>query len=201
MAVRGHDRSENCAARKYKPEWAQGDIRLDPGALPQRLNFSRVIKDTRVQSPVEFTVNDRGAVMKQVLESGLPLSMALPTASFRGVAARAYENEDGSGTVTLELLHSDAHLCVPLCVSDTIEQAADDWRDWSKTLGLPMLLIDELGEIHQVDQKVGITSRTPKARRRRVSMLKRRPNFLRRRKTGMIGPVVRLSAEEIIARN
>ena len=38
-------------------------------------------------------------------------------------------------------------------------------------------------------------------RRRRLGALKHRPWFLRRRKPGVVGPVVRISGEELIARN
>ena len=126
--------------------------------------------------------------------------MALPSKAFRGVAARAYENDDGSNTVTLELLHSDVDLSVPLCVSDTVEDAAADWHSWAKRLGLPMLLVDQNGNTTVVKNHTALSSQEPKPRRRRVSMMPNRPNFMRRRKVGMVGPVVRISANEIIAR-
>ena len=138
--------------------------------------------------------------MKRDLTCGLPLSMALPNKAFKGVAARAFDNEDGSNTVTLELLHSDPALSVPLCVAATAEDAACDWHSWAKKTGLPMLLLDESGEIAVVKDADALIMREPKARRRRVSILKYRPRFLRRRKVGMVGPVERITAREIIAR-
>ncbi len=131
--------------RGTKPVWAGLDLRLDPYALPQKIAYDRVApqlsEDARGKQ-IEFTLNTKGAVVKCDLNCGLPLSMSLPSRAFLGVAARAYENEDGSHTVTLELLHHDAELSVPLCVSDTVEDAAADWHSWSKRLGLPMLLVD-----------------------------------------------------------
>lgn len=186
-----------------KPVWAGRDLRLDPYALPQKVACDRrhpTLSGATSSSQIEFTLNTKGAVMKCDLNCGLPVSMALPKAAFLGVAARAYENGDGSNTVTLELLHRDAELSVPLCVSDTVENAAADWHSWSRNLGLPMLLIDEGGNATVVNDHSGLTSRTPKPRRRRVSMLPNRPNFLRRRKMGMVGPAVVLKAHEIIAR-
>jgi len=194
-------------AQNKKPIWANAELRLDPYALPQKMSYNRA-KLTLSGAPrghtanmlVEFTLDAKGAVMKRDLNCGLPISMALPNRAFTGVAARAYENEDGSNTVTLELLHHDAELCVPLCVSDTVEDASADWHSWAKKLGLPMLLVDTSGHATVVKAHAGISSLAAKPRRRRASMMKQRPNFLRRRKLGMIGPVVRIKADEIIAR-
>lgn len=191
-------------AMQGKPVWAATYLRLDPYALPQKMSYDRggpKLSGGIRGTEVEFTLNATGAVMKRDLDCGLPLSMALPNKAFMGVAARAYENEDGSNTVTLELLHHDRELSVPLCVSDTVEDAAADWHSWAKRLGLPMLLVDQNGNATVVKDHSGISSQSPKPRRRRASMMPGRPNFLRRRKTGMVGPVVYITAEEIIARN
>ena len=191
-------------ANAGKPIWAHANLRMDPYALPQKASYDRggpKLSGALRGSRVEFTVTQNGAVMKRDLDCGLPLSMALPNAVFQGVAARAYENDDGSNTVTLELLHRDADLSIPLCVSATVEDAAADWHSWAKNLGLPMLFIDQHGNAEVVRDHAGITSQVPKPRRRRFAMLPNRPNFLRRRKTGSLGPVVRLQAREIIARS
>ena len=194
----------NQAVQIKKPVWADKDIRLDPYALPQTISYDRASLSGRgqeIEKQVEFTLNAKGAVMKRDLDCGLPLSMALPNKAFAGIAARAYENDDGSNTVTLELLHHDADLSVPLCVCDTVEEAAVDWHSWAKQLGLPMLLVDSAGHATVVKDYAGASSLAPKPRRRRVAMMPNRPNFMRRRKMGMIGPVVRVTADEIIARN
>ena len=194
-------------ATNKKPIWADDELRLDPYSLPQKMSYNRANKSLsgashgqKANTKVEFTLDAKGAVMKRDLNCGLPISMALPNRAFTGVAARAYENEDGSNTVTLELLHHDAELSVPLCVSDTVEDAAADWHSWAKNLGLPMLLVDINGHATVVKAHAGISSLAPKPRRRRASTLKHRPNFMRRRKMGMVGPVVRIKADEIIAR-
>lgn len=197
MDVRGRHTE---GAQHNKPVWADADLRLDPYALPQKMTYERAALSSRRRA-FEFTLNARGATLKCDMECGLPLSLALPKRAFEGVAARAFENEDGTSTVTLELLHKDAALSVPLCVSNTVEEAAADWHSWANQLGLPMLVIDEAGQASVVKDPSGLTSHAPKPRRRRSSYLKHRPYFLRRRKVGMIGPVERISADEIIARN
>ena len=191
-------------AAQGKPIWASANMRLDPYSLPQHITYDRgglALSSGSRKTRVEFTLNAKGAVMKRDLDCGLPLSMALPKKAFMGVAARAYENEDGSSTVTLELLHHDREMSVPLCVSDMVEDAAADWHSWAKRLGLPMLLVDQNGNATIVKDHSGISSQNPKPRRRRASMMPARAKFLRRRKIGMVGPVVVLTAGEIIARN
>ena len=153
-----------------KPVWANADLRLDPYALPQKMSYDRAgpkLSGGLRGTEVEFTLNATGAVMKRDLDCGLPLSMSLPSKAFKGVAARAYENEDGTNTVTLELLHHDRELSVPLCVSQIVEDAAADWHSWAKRLGLPMLLIDQNGNATVVKDHSGISCQTPKPRRRR----------------------------------
>jgi len=197
-------REAKTGLRGTKPIWAGHDLRLDPYSLPQKISYDRggpKLSGSTRNAQIEFTLNTKGAVVRCDLDCGLPLSMALPSQAFLGVAARAYENEDGTNTVTLELLHKDADLSVPLCVSDTVEDAAADWHSWSKRLCLPMLLVDPEGRASVVKDHAGISSLSPKPRRRRAALMPSRPNFLRRRKTGIVGPTERLHAREIIARS
>lgn len=195
--------SANNSVRGTKPKWAGLDLRLDPYALPQKISYNREaprLSGDAHGSRIEFTVNTEGALVRCDMTCGLPLAMSLPNKAFIGVAARAYENDDGSNTVTLELLHHDAELSVPLCVSESVEDAASDWHSWSKRLGLPMLLVDSQGNATKVKDHSGVASLSPKPRRRRRSLMPNRPNFLRRRKMGKVGPVERIAAREIIAR-
>ena len=179
-----------------KPAWAGREMRLDPYQLPQRVEYNH-----EGHNAVNVTLGSNGAVMKRQLNCGLPLSMSLPSRAFEGVAARAFENEDGSTTVTLELRHSDKDLSVPLCVSDAVEDVACDWHSWARALNLPMLMIDEAGNANVVKVSGLAVDAEPAPRRRRVSSIRHRPNFLRRRKSGTVGPIERLHAREIIARN
>jgi len=182
-----------------KPVWADAEMRLDPFLLPQKVSYAR--RDAEKEN-ISFTVDIEGAVMKRKLNCGLPLSMALPARAFRGVAARAFEGEDGNTTVTLELLHKDETISVPLLVSDNLDDVAADWHSWSRTLRLPMLMIDVDGTVSTVQNTLGLLrAEEPKPRRRRHNTVKRRPRFLMRRKPGIISEVAVLSADEIIARN
>src|SRR5690606_21704855 len=151
---------------------------------------------------VSFTVDQRGVTMRRLLaNSGLPVTFALPARAFRGVAARAIEHGDGNVTVTLELMHNDPMLCVPLLVAHDLEDVAADWRAWSDAYRLPMLLVEADGIARPLEESLGLVKTSAPARRRkgRVSA-RRRPRFLARRKTGDLGLRLVVDGEEIIPR-
>ena len=173
-----------------KPEWTGDTIALDPYAAAQNVIWRSERRN------VQARIAAAQVTVRRELECGVPLKLRLPAKAFEGIAARAFENEDGSCTVTLELLHSDPALSVPLLVCDDPEGAARDWRSWARNLRLPMLIASEDGHVVvENDQPL------PHARRRRTTRAKHRPNFLRRRKVGVARPIERLAAREIIARN
>ena len=186
-----------------KPTWAGSDLRLDPFRLPQAVSYAG--RDDL--GDVTFTVDHRGVTIRRILEaSRLPVSIALPARAFRGVAARAIEDGGGEVTVTLELLHADPALSVPLLVAHDLDDVAADWRAWSDAYRLPMLLIEADGEARTLEESLGLVKKGPPAPRRkgRVST-QRRPRFLARRKTGDLGGDLGMrlvvDGHEIIARD
>jgi hypothetical protein len=103
--------------------------------------------------------------------------------------------------VSLELLHHDSALSLPLLVSDNLDDIAADWHAWSRMMRLPMLIIGADDEAQPVREQLGeILIEAPFERRKRYATLKHRPWFLRRRKPGKVGPVEKISGEELIAR-
>ena len=172
-----------------KPDWCVDRIALDPYAGAQRVTWRAG------RANAEARITGEGVVVRHELECGVPLKLRMPLSAFEGVAARAFENEDGSCTVTLELLHSDPNLSVPLFSGDDPQGAARDWRSWARSTRLPMLIASAEGHV-VVDED----SRPPFVRRRRHTAVKRRPSFLRRRRPGRAGPVERIDVREIIAR-
>jgi hypothetical protein len=181
-----------------KPVWAGRNMRLDPFRLPQVVSYA-----TRDDfGDVTFTIDQRGAIVKRILQmSGLPATVVLPANAFRGVAARAMEDPDGNVTVTLELLHNDPMLSVPLLVADNLEDVAADWRAWADAYRLPMLLIEADGVARTLEESLGaaIKALPPQDRRKRYMTPKHRPRFLMRRKPGNLGLRLVISGEEIIA--
>lgn len=166
-------------------------LRLDPYQSSHRLSVGSK----------SWKLDRNGAVVKKTLTCGLPVTMAVPTRAFKGVAARAVEDQNGEMTVTLELLHNDPELCVPLLYANDMSDIAADWHSWSRLMKLPMLIVGLEGETTEVQQMLGeIMVEAPWERRKRITAIKHRPNFLRRRKEGVVGKVERISAEELIAR-
>ncbi|MCB1386704.1 MAG: hypothetical protein KDJ80_12295 [Nitratireductor sp.] len=183
------------AATVVSVENSKGYFRLDPYAIPDRIRFTR--------NAVEYTLDRTGVSVRMILaKSGLPLSFALPARSFKGIAARCVEHADGSHTVSLELHHHDPALCIPVLVAGDLNDIAADWHSWSRLMRLPMLIIDERGLAQTIRNELGaIRVETPIARRRRITLLRHRPWFLRRRKAGTVGEVTKITAAEIISRH
>jgi hypothetical protein len=119
------------------------------------------------------------------------------------VAARAMEDAEGNVTVTLELLHGDPMLSVPLLVADDLDDVAADWRAWADAFRLPMLLIEADGVARTLEESLGESVKTlpPQERRKRRMQADRRPRFLARRKQGNLGLRLVVDGEEIIARD
>ena len=183
-----------------KPVWAGRNMRLDPFRLPQVVSYAT--RDDR--GDIVFSIDGRGAIIRRVLErSGLPATIVLPANAFRGIAARAMEDGSGQVTVTLELLHNDPQLSVPLLVADNLEDVAADWRAWAEAYRLPMLLIEADGVARTLEESLGAALRTMPAqdRRKRTFSAARRPKFLARRKAGTLGLRLVIDGEEIIARD
>ncbi|MDO6962664.1 DUF6101 family protein [Rhizobium alvei] len=182
-----------------QPAWASDLLRLDPGLFPQQLSYK--LADS--SDIVTVTLDERGAVMRRPLpSSGLPLSIALPSRLFKGVAARAIDHGNGEVTVTLELHHDDPSLCIPLLVAHDLYDIAADWRSWSEAYGIPMLMIEADGIAHELDEHLLSSARRPAKPRRRYSYFAdRRPRFLVRRKTGSLGISLKLDGRQIFPRD
>lgn len=181
-----------------KPEWAETTLRVDPTRFPQQVSLRRQDHG----APVTITLDERGAVMRKVLpSSGLPLSIALPARAFKGIAARAIDHGNGSVTVTLELHHDDADLCVPLLVAHDLCDIAADWRNWSEFYRIPMLMVEADGVARPLEEHLGdVRTNHVKPRRRHSHFASRRPRFLVRRRTGKLGVAMKIEGREIIAR-
>ena len=180
-----------------KPVWAEAAFRVEPARFPQQVNYELA------GGNVSVTLDERGAVLRRTLpSSGLPISFALPVRAFKGVAARAIDHGNGDMTVTLELHHEDAELCIPLLVAHDLSDIAADWRSWSDAFNIPMLMVEADGVAHPLEDHIGDVRREPaQPRRRAANAMKHRPRFLCRRKTGSLGVAMKIEGKEIIARS
>lgn len=178
-------------AQLANQEGASRKLRLDPYQGSQKLEVGNT----------SYKLDTNGAVVRKVLKCGLPVTMAVPARAFKGVAARAIQKENGKTIVTLELLHHDPELCVPLLYANDMSDIAADWHSWSRMMRLPMLILGLDGKPSAVQQTLGqIMVEDPWERRKRITCVKHRSNFLRRRKMGIVGQVEKISAAELIAR-
>lgn len=166
-------------------------LRLDPYQSSHQLNVG----------DKSYKISRNGVVVKKTMRIGKEMAIAVPSKAFKGIAARAIEDENGLVTVTLELLHHDPELCVPLLYANDMDDIAADWHSWSRLMKLPMLVVDLDNNPTAVTKQLGeLKVEDPIARRKRITTVKHRSNFLRRRKMGFVGKVEKLTAAELIAR-
>jgi hypothetical protein len=113
--------------------------------------------------------------------AGIPMRLSLRLASYQGVAVRLLDEE--SEGVTLVLAHADPSLEVTLFAAPTPDDVVAEWRGWTKTLGLPMLVTKLDGTIEAAYPMLGclVIGRTIQRRRRRGALKHRRPTIFMRR--------------------
>lgn len=182
-------------ASNPKPVWAGRMMRLDPSNLPQIISY-RSHDDL---GEVVLTVRRRGVRVRRLLEKSLlPVTFVLPPNAFMGVAARAIE-ENGEVLVTLELMHADPKLSVPLLVASDLGDVASDWRVWSEIYGLPMLLVEANGEVSRLEDAINGIAVRKEPRRRNGA---RRIRFLsRKRGRQALGVRIVVDGEELTPKN
>lgn len=178
-----------------KRAWAGRNMRLDPYDLPHAGSYAM----TDEFGEVSYSVDKRGAIIRRVLSiSELPVTIAIPASLFRGVAASALEDADGNVTVTLELLHNDPQLSVPLLVAADLEDIAADWRAWADAYRLPMMLIEADGVARTLEESLGFAVKKPLDRRKGKATTGRRTRFQMRRRSGDMGLRLVMGGKDII---
>jgi hypothetical protein len=171
------------------------NFRLDPCTLPVRSVTAGHGKDR-----ASFFLDRDKAVMQRGSGDN-PARVAIPIEEYDGVAVRIATVEP-TVRLTLELLHADPELVLPLAIGGETEGMANDWEAWGRELELPLLVVLPDGTVSRYDRaSQGVQFGPVKPRRRHSHFVARRPRFLTRRKTGRPGPVERLAFREIIARS
>jgi hypothetical protein len=177
-------------------------LRLDPFSLPIRFGARDQAADGQVRQ-VELH-RERVILRREV--RGMLMAVGVPVSTFRGVTLRVQQDDDelaASACVTLD--HSDDALTVPLFEAEDTDDVLAVWRAWGRVLGLPLLVAELSGTVHEPFPRLGaLDIDDPSPRRRRRSALRnRRPRFLTRRKAGrdIADASVHRDEREIIARN
>lgn len=179
------------------------DIRLDPFSLPVR--FSAPLAGPAAVGVAAVYLDRSQVVIKRPL-GGIDATVACPVSAFRGIAVKMTVDPVTDGIRTIvELMHRDPAMSLPLVSVDDLgdgEDIAADWQAWGKALGLPLLIVEGDGTIREaLSQMGGLVVNPVKARRMVSSLTRRRPRFLKRRKTGVKGETASIEGREIIARD
>lgn len=152
-------------ARKAEENlFVQRDRRADGGARRIRVTRSDILISRRF--------------------AGVAMVICVPVAAYRGVALDVREAADGGSSYRLSLAHHDPDLDITLAETQDAADVAAQWRSWAGWLELPRLMAKD-GVLTALDATLGaVAAKEPVERRRNMSVLKRRPRFLSRRKPG-----------------
>lgn len=179
------------------------DLRLDPFALPVR--YSTPLSGALAEGIAAVYLDRDRVIVKRPL-GGVDATVTCPVRAFRGVAVRMTVDPVTDGVrTTIELMHRDPDMSLPLVSVDDLGNAEDvaaDWQAWGKALDLPLLIVEGDGGVREAMARPGALGVAPaKARRMVSSLTRRRPRFLKRRKTGVKAEVATIEGREIIARD
>jgi hypothetical protein len=174
-------------------------FRLDPFTLPVR--YAATLGGGARRTEATILLDRDQAVVQRLSPAGAPLTFRISVKTFDGVAVRMTPvGHDGAIEVTVELMHRDPALSLPLMIADDPADVAADWQAWGRTLGLPLLVVGQDGTVAApIERLGGVTLQPPKPRRRHSFFADRRPRFLARRKTGRAGVAEILAGREITA--
>jgi uncharacterized protein DUF6101 len=176
--------------------------RLDPLALPVRFAANDATADG-CQRHIEL---DRERVVVRRAVHGMRVALNVPLTAFLGVALHLVPFHGGAAArITVSLAHRDPALFVPLFDAVDDADVVAEWQLWGRVLGLPLLLGERDGSLHEPYVRLGgvrLNKAAPR-RRRRSAIRARRPRFLTRRKQGRAPgrALVYRGEREIIARS
>jgi hypothetical protein len=177
-------------------------LRLDPFSLPVRFEAADEAADERLR--VVDLHRERVVVRRSI--SGMRMALNLPVAAFRGISIRLSGKIGAPPTaIAVMLEHGDPALSLPLFVSHDSDEIVAEWQSWGRVLGLPLLVAERDGSLHEPFARLGaVRIEAPTWRRRRRSAIaRRRPSILLRRRatTPSKTPATHRGEREIIARN
>jgi hypothetical protein len=138
----------------------------------------------------EIAFRDRSVVIARRV-AGIAMRVRVPLASYQGVRLSLAAQREGKALHTIELLHRDPDLTVPLFQAADPRVIAAEWCAWANSLSLPRLFED-----YSASNEV-----MAPPRRRGSAVARRRTRFARRRKIGALSrlAVTYLDEREIIS--
>ena len=176
-------------------------VRLDPLSLPVCFRAT----DAAVDERVRFVELHRESVVLRRSVRGMRIKVWLPIAAFQGITLRLIPPDDVNfGAIAVMLEHRDPTLSVPLFTASDANDALAEWRMWARIFGLPLLVVDDDGRLHEPFRRLGaVRIADPRERaHRRNRQRRRRPSILMRREAGRLcsSPIV-YREREIIAQS
>jgi len=163
-------------------------------SLAQPVTRQIVMADpVRPQQVCEVRIGVAGVSLRRSVD-GVKMNLGCALSEYRGVVA--YESEAG---YALKLVCRNAAFNVILGAFSSLEQLGENWADWGRFTGLPLLVETEVGSLRPL-------SRLRVAARRYgmyATLAGRRGRFSRRRRMGVAArtEVSFKGAREIINRN
>jgi hypothetical protein len=176
-------------------------LRLDPFSLPVRFEAA----DEAADEKLRIVDLHRERVVLRRCVAGMRMALNLPVAAFRGVAIRLTGKADETpSAITVVLEHGDPALSLPLFSSSESADIVAEWQSWGRVLGLPLLVAERDGSLHEPFARLGMvrTEAPTCRRRRRTAIARRRPaNLVRRRVRAPQRLAIHRGEREIVARN
>ena len=127
-------------------------LRLDPHHLPVRY----AARDNGADEQVRDIELDRERVVFRREVRGIPMRIGVNMAEFAGVTMRSLPPEgEEPAVVAIMLEHRDNGLTVPLFVAAEGDDAMAQWKSWSRVLGVPLLVADGDGSLHEPLRRIG----------------------------------------------
>ncbi|MCK0206983.1 DUF6101 family protein [Starkeya koreensis] len=137
--------------------------------------------------------------------AGVPMKATRPLRDYDGLAVALLDPEGEGEGVAIVLVHADSALSVTLYSAPHIDDVVAEWRGWSETLGLPMLVTEADGSRRPAYATLGrlVVGEARGRRPRRGPLKHRRPSVYRRRAAGRpFGePAVHRGEREMFARD
>lgn len=150
---------------------------------PSSQSFTTSAPDPRADGGVRHIAMSARGIRIERQVSGIQMLLAVPICAYAGVVLTSEETADAR-IYRISLVHTDADLTIELHRGVDSPSIVTIWRNWAEFFGKPALY----GETSSGAQREVCRSGRPRPRGRGDVIQKRRPRFLKRRRSGGWAP-------------